>query len=366
MPEIQDIFNVITPEGLSPQQHKAFYSIKNCRTSTLGSHVDRCNSCGHIDISYNSCRNKHCPKCQGSKQKEWVQAQLSKLLPVPYFHVVFTLPNQLNTIIYQNQKLLYSLLMKAAGDTIVELARNPKFLGAQTGTTVVLHTWGQNLAFHPHVHCIVPGGGLSKDGLRFICSGKKFFIPVKVLSRKFRGKFLFYLKQAWDKGNIKLFGDALELSYGANFPNLIDSLYQIDWVAYCKKPFKSPDIVVKYLGRYTHRVAISNSRIVNFDGSSVTFKWKDYKEQNKVKLMTLKTEEFTRRFLLHVLPSGFTKIRHYGILSSRNINSKLSLCFRLSGSKPIVQEFVKFVKPCPLCGHAMIFIHLLNKESHSP
>jgi len=265
---------------------------------------------GHIDISYNSFRNKHCPKCQGSKQKEWVQAQLSKLLPVPYFHVVFTLPNQLNTIIYQNQKPLYSLLMKAAGDTIVELARNPKFLGAQTGTTVVLHTWGQNLAFHPHVHCIVPGGGLSKDGLRFICSGKKFFIPVKVLSRKFRGKFLFYLKQAWDKGNIKLFGDALELSYGANFPNLIDSLYQIDWVAYCKKPFKSPDIVVKYLGRYTHRVAISNSRIVNFDGSSVTFKWKDYKEQNKVKLMTLKTEEFTRRFLLHVLPSGFTKIRH--------------------------------------------------------
>jgi hypothetical protein len=243
---------------------------------------------------------------------------------------------------------------------------NPKFLGAQTGTTVVLHTWGQNLSFHPHVHCIVPGGGLSKDGLRFIRSGKKFFIPVKVLSRKFRGKFLFYLKQAWHRGDIKLFGDNANLAYGSNFINLIDSLYRIEWVAYCKKPFKSPDIVVKYLGRYTHRVAISNSRIVAFDMATVTFEWKDYKDKNKVKLMTLKTEEFVRRFLLHVLPSGFTRIRHYGILSSRNINSKLSLCSKLSGGNYIVREFVKYLKPCPLCNGSMAFVRLLKSDSLSP
>jgi len=240
MPEIQDIFKSLTPSSLSPDQKKAFYAIRGCRTPNIGSHVDRCDSCGHLHISYNSCRNRHCPKCQGSKQEEWVNAQLNKLLPVGYFHVVFTLPQELNSLIYQNQKLLYSILIKSAADTIVELARNPKFLGAQTGVTAILHTWGQNLTFHPHVHCIVPGGGLSNNGLRFIASSKKFFLPVRVVSRKFRGKFLFYLKEAWHDGKLKLFNNITHLSKGFNFLNFINSLYLKDWVVFCKKPFKSP------------------------------------------------------------------------------------------------------------------------------
>lgn len=362
MPEIQDIFNAIKPVGLSPDQKKAFYSIRSCRTDSVGSHADHCNSCGYIHISYNSCRNRHCPKCQGSKQQEWVNNQLSKLLPVGYFHVVFTLPQELNTILYQNQGVLYSILLKSAGDTIMELAGNPKFLGARTGVTAVLHTWGQNLSFHPHIHCIVPGGGLSNDSLRFIRSGKKFFIPVKVMSRKFRGKFLFHLKEAWNNDKINLFNDAVEL----NLPKLIDSLYHIEWVVYCKKPFKSPWHVVSYLGRYTHRVAISNSRIVDFDEKAVTFKWKDYRENSRSKLMTLNAEEFARRFLLHVLPSGFTKIRHYGILSSRNTGKKLVLCIKLAGSRPVVPETVKCVQVCPLCGGVMVFAGIISKALSGP
>ncbi|NSW92907.1 MAG: IS91 family transposase [Firmicutes bacterium] len=360
MPEIQDVFNAVKPYGLSPDQRKAFYAIRSCRTDTLGSHTDRCSSCGHIHISYNSCRNRHCPKCQGSKQEEWARAQLSKVLPTQYFHVVFTLPKELNTIIYQNQRLLYSILLKSAGDTITELSKDPKFLGAQVGATAVLHTWGQNLCFHPHVHCIVPGGGLSNDGLRFVHSSKKFFIPVKVMSRKFRGKVLYYLKEAFKNGNIQFFKDAAMLDCYPNFLNFINSLYQTDWVVYCKKPFKSPLHVVNYLGRYTHRVAISNSRIVDFDEANVTFRWKDYRDKNKVKLMTLKTDEFVRRFLLHVLPSGFTKIRHYGILSSRNISTKLTLCIRLAGVRPVVPKVVKHVYACPVCGGAMIFAGIIS------
>jgi len=362
MPEIQNIFNSFKPLSLSPNQKKAFYAIKSCRTESIGSHIDRCDSCGHLHISYNSCRNRHCPKCQGSKQQEWVNSQLTKLLPVGYFHVVFTLPQELNPIIYQNQKLLYSILIKSASDTIVELARDPKFLGAQTGVTSVLHTWGQNLAFHPHVHCIVPGGGLSNDGLRFISSSKKFFLPVRVISRKFRGKFLFYLKEAWNNGKIELFNDATQLANGFNFLNFINCLYLKDWVVYCKKPFKSPWHVVNYLGRYTHRVAISNSRIVDFDETTVTFKWKDYKD-NKVKLMDLKVEEFVRRFLLHVLPSGFTKIRHYGILSSRNIGTKLVLCIKLTGKRPFVPKIIKRPLRCPLCGQIMVFAGICHSNT---
>jgi len=365
-PELQDIFNAVTPSLLSPDQYSAFFSIRNCRTSILGSHVDGCTSCGQLDVSYNSCRNRHCPKCQGSKQSEWVQAQISKLLPVPYFHVVFTLPNRLNPVIYQNQKLLYSLLLKCAGDTITELARDSKFLGAQSGATAILHTWGQNLSFHPHVHCVVPGGGLSKDGLKFIRSGKRFFIPVKVLSRKFQGKFLFYLKRAWRSGELKFFGDAVSLSYGNNFLDLVDNLYGFDWVVFCKKPFNSPEVVVKYLGKYTHRVAIANSRIVSFDDSSVTFRWKDYRDKGKTKLLTLNIKEFVRRFLLHVLPSGFTRIRHYGILSICNIKSKLTLCFRLSGNIAVVFEVKRYVKPCPVCGSSMVFRAVLKRTTRDP
>lgn len=367
MPEIQDIFNLIKPTGLSPDQSKAFFSIANCRTDKLGSHVDRCDSCESITISYNSCRNRHCPKCQGSKQNEWVQAQLAKLLPISYFHVVFTLPQELNTIMFQNQKLLYALLLKCAGDTITELSLDPKHLGAITGVTAVLHTWGQNLSFHPHVHCIVPGGGLSLDGLKFKTSSKKFFLPVKTLSRKFRGKFLFHLKKAWNEGNIKFFNDAMELAQGLKFLDFINMLHLKEWVVFSKKPFKSPHHVVKYLGRYTHKVAISNSRIISSDGSTVIFKWRDYKDKNRVKVMNLDNEEFVRRFMLHVLPSGFTRIRHYGLLSSRNIETKLALCIKLLGmcmsKRPAdVPEISKYVRVCPNCGGVMVFAGLINRE----
>jgi len=366
MSEVQDVFKSIKPAGLSPVQKKAFFAIRSCRTDILGSHVDRCDSCDYIHVSYNSCRSRHCPKCQGSKQKDWIEAQLSRLLPVGYFHVVFTLPQELNAVVLQNQALLYSILVKSAGDSIVELAKDSKFLGAQTGVTAVLHTWGQNLSFHPHVHCMVPGGGLSLDGRNFVTSRKKFFIPVRVISRKFRGKFLFHLKEAWNNGEIKFFNEVEKLARDVNFLNLISSLYQKDWVVYCKKPFKSPWHVVSYLGRYTHRVAISNSRIMSFGGGSVTFRWKDYRDNNRIKLMTLDAAEFVRRFLLHVLPSGFTRIRHYGILSSRNIGTKLTLCIKLARVRVVVPEVVRHVISCPLCGGVMVFTGVIGRASADP
>ncbi len=366
MPELQEIFRAIQPGNLSPEQKKAFFAISTCRTEVLGSHVDNCESCGHIHISYNSCRNRHCPKCQYSKQQEWVDAQLVKLLPVSYFHVVFTLPKELNPIVLQNQSILYSILMKSAADTLLELAKDPKHLGAQIGVTEVLHTWGQNLAFHPHVHCLVPGGGLSQDGLNFIPSRKKFFIPVKVISDKFRGKFLDRLKVAWLNGKVKFYHSCAELALANNFLNLLSTLYQKDWVVNCKKPFKSPWYVVSYIGRYTHRVAISNSRILDFDGSTVLFRWKDYKDHNRVKLMRLEAAEFIRRFLLHVLPSGFTRIRHYGLLASKNVRTKLVRCQKLAGKRVAVPKVTKLVNTCPLCGGVMAFACLFNKPLAEP
>ncbi|MHB8077599.1 IS91 family transposase [Desulfosporosinus fructosivorans] len=350
MPELQDIFNQHPMQYLSPSQAKAFHMIRHCRTSSLGTHSQVCTECGSIDISYNSCRNRHCPKCQQAVQEQWVNAQMSKLLPVGYFHLVFTLPQELNTLVFQNQHTLYALLLKAAGHTLVELAKDPKFLGATIGVTTVLHTWGQNLSFHPHAHCIVPGGGLSTDGLRFVHSSKKFFIPVKVISRKFRGKFLHLLKEIYDQGELAFFNEATSLSIKSNFLNLVNHLYTKEWVVFCKKPFKSPAHVVNYLGRYTHRVAISNSRIKSFDGKTVTFAWKDYKEGNQSKLMTLNASEFTRRFLLHVLPDRFVKIRHYGILCSRNIGTKLLKCRKLTGSKPLEPAPPRYTKTCSECG----------------
>lgn len=351
MPELQDIFKDLHLGSISSDQAKAFNMIRHCRTSSLGSHSEVCTECGSVEVSYNSCRNRHCPKCQHSVQESWVEAQMSKLLPVGYFHIVFTLPQELNTLVWQNQELLYSMLIRSAGHTIIELAKDPKFLGATTGVTSVLHTWGQNLSFHPHVHCIVPGGGLSNDGLRFVRSSKKFFIPVKVLSRKFRGKFLYLLKQAFEEGKLSFFKEATKLSSRTSFLSLVDSLYLKDWVVFCKQPFKTPAHVVRYLGRYTHRVAISNSRIKAFDGQSVSFTWKDYKDGNKSKLMTLEAKEFARRFLLHVLPTRFVKIRHYGITCSRNVRTKLSRCIKLAGKKTLVHTpSKKFTKTCRSCG----------------
>lgn len=351
MPELQDIFKSVHLDSMSPDQAKAFNMISLCRTSSLGyHHSDVCTECGTIDVSYNSCRNRNCPKCQQSAQQEWVEAQMSKLLPVGYFHLVFTLPQELNTLVLQNQKLLYSLLIRSSGHTLLELAKIPKYLGATIGVTSVLHTWGQNLSFHPHVHCIVPGGGLSNDGLRFVQSRKKFFIPVKVISKKFRGKFLDLLKQAYNEGKLEFFNEATKLALKSNFQSLIDSLYRLNWVVFCRKPFKSPGHVVRYLGRYTHRVAISNSRILSFDDQSVSFSWKDYKDDSKSKVMTLEAAEFARRFLLHVLPAGFVKIRHYGLLCSRNIRTKLLKCMTLSGVTPMIPIIKKYNKSCRVCG----------------
>lgn len=355
MSKIQEIFNSFNMPNMSPVQSKAFHSIKNCRTPALGAHSSHCNNCEHTAILYNSCRNRHCPICQGAKQYEWVEKQLAKLLPVGYFHIVFTLPHELNSIILQNQDFLYDILIKSAAGTLKELASDTKYLGAQIGITSVLHTWGQNLSFHPHLHCIVPGGGLSFDGLRFVKSGKKFFIPVNVISRKFRGKFLYFLDKAFKEGKLQFFGDNLDLAFYENFSVLRDSLYKKDWVVFAKKPFKSPFHVVKYLGRYTHRVAISDSRILVFDGTHVTFEYKDYKDKYKKKLMKLSGVEFIRRFLLHVLPSGFTKIRHYGVLSSRNISKKLIQCMVLLKQKPYIPKVEKPVSLCPVCGCPLVY-----------
>jgi Putative transposase/Transposase zinc-binding domain len=331
MIELQNIFNEYGQNFrenniLPDNKRKAMYSIETCRTSSLGSHVDECLSCGRVKVSYNSCRDRHCPKCQSIKKEEWIEARKSELLNVQYFHVVFTVPDSLNTIIYRNQKVMYQLLFQCVSETLTELALDKKYLGAQVGVTSILHTWGQNILYHPHIHCIVPGGGLSPTGIEFKHSKKKFFIPVKVLGRKFRGKFLHYLSQ-------KVLSSDIVISSDIDFHALKKKLYSVDWVTYCKPPFKGPQHVIEYLGRYTHRVAISNGRIVGYKDGKVTFKWRDYKDKNIEKLMTVSAEEFIRRFLLHILPAKLFKIRHYGILSNRNKKSKLLLCQKLTGIK---------------------------------
>ena len=289
--ELQDIFQQFGADyrkkhPLPLNQLKTMKAIESCRTATLGGHVDVCDNCGLERISYNSCRNRHCPKCQGLAMEQWLLERERDLLNIGYFHVVFTVPDSLNHLALQNQKVFYSILFKAASETLLELSRDPKYLGAEIGFISILHTWGQNLMDHPHVHCIVPGGGLSFDGTRFVPSRKKFFIPVKVLSRKFRGKFLAYLKAAFQDGDLHFYGKIESLSGKLKFQTLIDTLYLKEWVVYCKKPFKSPWHVLRYLGRYTHRVAISNQRIVGLDNDQVSFQWRDYKDKNKTKLMT--------------------------------------------------------------------------------
>ena len=312
-------------------------AIEKCRTSHLGGHIDICESCGSTQISYNSCRNRHCPKCQTLAKERWIDSQKSNLLNVGYFHVVFTIPDTLNSIVYQNQKELYTLLFKAVAETLSELASDKKYLGAKLGFTSILHTWGQNLMHHPHIHCIVPGGGLSSIG-KWVSSRKKFFIPVKVLSRKFRGKFLYYLKQLYYENKLEFYGSQQYLSNDNEFENLLSSIYSKEWIVYCKPPFKNAACVVEYLGRYTHRVAISNNRIVNIENGNVTFKWRDYKDNNKCKLMTISADEFIRRFLIHILPSGFMKIRHYGLLGNRNKTTKLKLCKQLTNTPILLKE----------------------------
>lgn len=298
---------------------KVMNAIENCRTSRLGGRVETCNECGQIRISYNSCRDRHCPKCQRIAKEKWLEKRFDDLLPTQYYHVVFTLPSELNGLALKNKQLIYNLMFRASAETLSELSKDPKYIGAQIGFISVLHTWGQNLMDHPHIHCIVTGGGLSKDGERWINGKKDFFIPVRVLSRKFRGKFLYYLKQLFYQKELTIEGGK-----SRTFFTDMDQLYKKDWIVYCKKPFGSAERVMSYLGRYTHRIAITNQRIKSITDGKVTFAYKDYRDNNRQKEMTLEATEFIRRFLLHVLPFRFIKIRHYGILSNRNRQTKLT------------------------------------------
>ncbi|MBK9047959.1 MAG: IS91 family transposase [Bacteroidetes bacterium] len=315
-----------------PLQHrKVLFAIEACRSSTLGSHVELCERCAYQRITYNSCRNRHCPKCQKLNREKWVEKLSCTLLPVRYFHIVFTLPSELNRLCLVNQKILYDLLFAAASQTILSLAGDPKHLGAQTGLVALLHTWGQTLTEHPHLHTMVPAGGWSEWNGYWKNSRKKFFIPVKVLSRMFRGKYLAGLKAAYLKGILKFEGTTKELQSKKAFMLLLDSLYQKDWVVYTKPPFKSTTGIVKYLGNYSHRVAISNERIEQMHDDKITFGYKDYKAGGQRKWMTLDSEEFIRRFLLHVLPAGYCKIRYYGIYASRNRSVALKQCKQAMG-----------------------------------
>jgi hypothetical protein len=335
--EVADIFRAYGPlyrkNHKLPVRHlKVMRAIETCRTHELGGHKCKCDNCGSIKLSYNSCRNRHCPKCQNLDKERWLEARKKEVLPVHYFHAVFTLPENLRPLSLRNQEESYNILFKAVSETLKTLSRDPKHIGAETGFITVLHTWSQTLIDHPHIHCIIPGGGLSLDGKMWISCKDNFFIPVKVLSRVFRGKYLDYLKQAYDKNTLKFVGQISSLGDRDNFKKLLDNLYEQDWHVYCKPPFKKPESVIEYLGRYTHRVAISNNRIVKLEDDHVTIKYRDYSDGDKIKDMKLEASEFIRRFLLHVLPDQFFKIRYYGFLSARNRKTKLLKCKELLGA----------------------------------
>jgi hypothetical protein len=318
---------------LSHLQRRVMAAIESCRTARLGGHVDTCDSCGYAAVSYNSCRNRHCPKCQGSARAAWVAQREGDLLPVPYFHVVFTLPASIAELALQNKRLLYGLLFRITAETLLTIARDSKRLGAHIGFIAVLHTWGQNLLHHPHVHCVVPGGGLALDGHSWRSSRPKFFLPVRVLSAYFRRRFLAGLEAIFESGQLRLAGSLAPLRDPAAFAAWLAEARATRWVVYSKAPFGGPQQVLRYLGRYTHRVALSNGRLVCFDESTVSFRWKDYRDDNRQKVMTLSADEFIRRFLLHVLPRGFQRIRHYGLLANPSRARNLARCRLLLGGE---------------------------------
>jgi hypothetical protein len=380
-PEVADVFrahgtNYRQTHEMPLRHLRVMRAIEVCRTAVLGGHVDECDHCGSLTISYNSCRNRHCPKCQCLDKERWLEARKKDLIPVKYFHVVFTLPEPLRPLVLRNQKLLYQILFRASSDTLKELTRDPKHLGADIGFISLLHTWSQSLMDHPHLHCIVTAGGLSPDGKRWIPCKEDFFLPVKVLSRLFRGKFLAYLKNAYDKGQIAFPGQIAHLKQHHALKALLTTLYGQEWNVYCKPSFRNAETLMEYLGRYTHRVAISNDRLVKIEGDQVTFKYRDRNDNNQIKLMTLDAAEFIRRFLLHILPDGFVKIRHYGIFSTRNRKTKLAQCMALFGVRYPDQDQEKHRMPweellesitgvdpriCPYCGKGrMIRKQVLN------
>jgi hypothetical protein len=317
---------------LSSQQKRVFSDIQACRTAVMGGHLRACERCDHQEISYNSCRNRHCPKCQAMARAQWLAQREAELLPIAYFHIVFTLPAEIAAVALQNKRLLYGMLFQAASETLKQVAANPRHLGAaQIGLLAVLHTWGQNLMHHPHLHCVVSGGGLAQDESRWIASRDYYFLPVKVLSRVFRNKFRHLLEKAFERGELGFYGKLVPLAEPKTFRNFLDAATHREWVVYAKRPFREPACVLKYLARYTHRVAISNRRLVNYRDGKVTFRYKDYARQGAPRRMTLEAAEFIRRFLLHVLPDGFMRIRHYGYLANRYRGQKLKTCRRLLG-----------------------------------
>jgi predicted Zn-ribbon and HTH transcriptional regulator len=378
--EVADIFRVHgsawreTQRGhLSLAQLKVMSAITQCRTAALGGHVLRCDGCGLDEVSYNSCRNRHCPKCQSSAAKRWLDARQADLLPVEYYHVVFTLPAPIADIAYQNKAALYGLLFDVAAETLLRIAADPKHLGASIGATLVLHTWGSALTHHPHVHGIVPGGGLASDGTRWIACRPGFFLPVRVLSRLFRRRFLEELQRLHDGGKLRFFGEHAALANAAAFKAWLAPLRKSEWVVYAKRPFAGPQAVLVYLSRYTHRVAISNSRLLAMDERGVTFRWKDYRAKGKTrhKAMTLSPQEFMRRFLLHVLPGGFHRIRHYGLLANGNRQDNLAQARELLHATPPPPDesaddasaapAPSFV--CAHCGHAMVVLQIFLRDN---
>ncbi|PYU98070.1 MAG: IS91 family transposase [Acidobacteria bacterium] len=389
--EVADVFRQHGPayreangSSMSSGQRRTMRSIEVCRTAALGGHVDGCDRCGYRKITYNSCRDRHCPKCQALARAKWLEEHRAQLLEVEYFHVVFTVPEQIASIGLQNKKVVYTILFRAASETLRRIAADPKHLGAEIGFLAVLHTWGQNLHHHPHIHCVVPGGGLSPDGHRWVASRKGFFLSVRVLSRLFRGLFLSYLQEAFDAGKLEFHGTLAALSDSDTFKDLMKSCRKTKWVVYSKPPFGGPAQVLEYLGRYTHRVAISNDRLLKFEDGTVTFRFKDYKAGNAQKTMTLTAEEFIRRFLVHVLPSGFVRIRHYGFLANRGRAAKLGLCSTLlagagRNATPLRAEPVhdwktryemltgRSLDVCPACGEGhMVEIHIIEPAQRTP
>src|SRR5271155_887376 len=367
-PELADIFRIHGPaylaafgDSLSAQQKRALRQISVCQTAVLGGRVEQCDHCGHRKIFYCSCRNRHCPKCRSAARAAWLERRGAELLPVEYFHVVFPLPQPLAPLALQNQRVLYAILFRAASETLLQIGADPKHLGARLGFLAVLHTWGQNLQHHPHLHCVVPGGGIGPD--RWIACRRQFLFPVKVLSRLFRSKFLAYLKSAFHQGEIGFHGMLKPLGEQSNFIAWLKPMAQSEWVVYAKPPFGGPQQVLKYLARYTHRVAISNQRLVALHDGLVTFRWKDYAQGGEPAIMTLQATEFIRRFLLHVLPKGFVRVRHFGFLANRCRQQRLQLCRKLldietttnpESSNPRDDSLTKKKEPkpldrCPVC-----------------
>ncbi|MER8640779.1 IS91 family transposase [Mesorhizobium sp. M1227] len=374
--EVADIFRTAGPAyraahagHLTLQQLKVMSAIEHCRTAALGGHVEACEDCGQWRIAYNSCRNRHCPKCQGAAARTWLAEREADLLPVGYFHVVFTLPAEVADIAFHNKALVYDLLFKAASETMLTIATDPKHLGARIGITAVLHTWGSAMTHHPHVHMIVPGGGIAPDGSRWISSRPAFLLPVRVLGKLFRRLFLTRLVALHHAGRLSFFGSMAHLADRRAFLRHLATVRTKRWVVYTKAPFAGPEAVLAYLSRYTHRVAISNSRLIRFDDDGVTFRYKDYRREgaDRQQLMTLATDEFIRRFLLHVLPKGFHRIRHCGLLAGSVRRASLALVRELlnvtaPSDDDTTDEPDNFRPPCPCCGGRMIVIEVFERR----